>query len=260
MRKIFLIVVGVIFLLLTTFVLARNHILKKALPIGVKSIIGLDMRVKNIDIGLFKPIIDVEDLEILNPQEFSDQIMVIFPEIYADYDLGALLKGKVHLRELRLNVREFQVVTNKSGRLNLDSLKVVQQKIQKLTPQGNAPPPEIKIDLLHLKIGKVLYKDYKGGTPAKVSYFNVNLDERFENITDPSSIVSLILVKALAKTNIAGLARFNIGILQNELNKTVGTVSETAQGAVQKVKGLGTTAQETVEKTGQDLKKLFQTK
>jgi hypothetical protein len=259
MKKVFFIFIGVIFLIVVTFVLARNSILKKALPVGVKNIIGLELRVKNIDIGLFKPLIDVEDLEILNPKEFSDQVMVIFPEIFAEYDLGAFLKGKVHLKELRLNMRELQVVTNEKGRLNLDSLQVVQQKIQKLVPQGNSKPPEIKIDLLHLKVGRVLYKDYTGGGPAKVSYFNVNIDERMENITDPTRLVSFILVKALSKTDIAGLARFNVGILQNELSKTAGTVAETSQAAVEKVKGLGTAAKTTVEKTGEDLKKLFQT-
>jgi hypothetical protein len=259
MKKVIFIVFTVLFLIGTAFVFARNYILKKTLPLGVKSIIGLDLRVKNIDIGLFKPLIEVEDLEILNPKEFSDRVMVIFPEIFAEYDLGAFLKGKVHLKELRLNLREFQVVTNEKGRLNLDSLQVVQQRIQKLTPQGNAAPPEIKIDLLHLKVGRVLYKDYTGAGPVKVSYYNVNIDERLENITDPSSLVSLVLVKALSKTDIADLARFNVGILQNELNKTVSNTAQTAQGVVSKVKGLGTAAQETVEKTGENLKKLFQT-
>ncbi|MFA5119389.1 MAG: hypothetical protein WC695_11190 [Candidatus Omnitrophota bacterium] len=259
MKKAIFIIFAVLFLIAATFVFARNYILKKTLPLGVKGMIGLDLRVKSIDIGLFKPLIEAEDLEILNPKEFSDQVMAIFPEIFAEYDLGAFLKGKVHLKELRLNLREFQVVTNESGRLNLDSLKVVQQKIQKLSSQGNAPPPEIKIDLLYLKVGRVLYKDYTGSGPVKVSYYNVNIDERLENITDPSSLVSLVLVKALSKTDIADLARFNVGILQNELNKTAGNAAQAAQGAVQKVKGLGTTAQETVEKTGENLKKLFQT-
>ncbi|MFH1790840.1 MAG: hypothetical protein ABH885_02515, partial [Candidatus Omnitrophota bacterium] len=54
------------------------------------------------------------------------------------------------------------------------------------------------IDRLRLKIGKVSYKDYSArqGTPRVMEY-NINLDEEYTNITNPYTLVSLIVVKAL---------------------------------------------------------------
>ena len=58
--------------------------------------------------------------------------------------------------------------------------------------------------------------------------FNVNIDERYENITDPQSFVRLIIVKALKNTTIASLANFDIGKLQKGLTETVRKTAEKA--------------------------------
>ena len=60
--------------------------------------------------------------------------------------------------------------------------------------------PDIQTDLLELKIGKAIYKDYSKGTPPKEKVYNVKIDERDENITNPQSFVRLIIFKALKDT------------------------------------------------------------
>ena len=93
--------------------------------------------------------------------------------------------------------------------------------------------PDLQIDLLDLKIGTVIYKDYSKGTPPKERVFNVNIDERYENITDPQSFVRLIVLKALKNTTIASLTNFDLGKLQRGIS---GTVKKTAE-MVQEAKG-----------------------
>jgi len=108
------------------------------------------------------------------------------PEIYVDYDLPAIFKGKVHLEEMRLNMNEFVVVKNEKGELNLDALKVVQAQKEGKKPEAKAKEggkiPEIQIDTLKLKVGKVVYKDYSGGGNPTVREFKVNLDEELANL------------------------------------------------------------------------------
>ena len=126
--------------------------------------------------------------------------------------------------------------------------------------------PDIQIDLLALKIDRVIYKDYsKGGSP-KVKEFNVNIDERYVDITDPQSLGRLIIVKALKNTTIASLANFDIGKLQKGLTETVRKTTEkaleTQAKAVEAGKNLieektTETTKDAVEKASDTLKKFL---
>jgi len=122
--------------------------------------------------------------------------------------------------------------------------------------------PELQIDVLELKIGKVVYKDYSKGTPPKSKEFNVNIDERYENITDPRAFISLIMVKALKNTTIASLTNFNLGALQEnvagKLKETTQKVVETADKAIETGKDLEEKVKEASEKAaeaGKDVEK-----
>jgi hypothetical protein len=155
------------------------------------------------------------------------------PEIYVDYDLGAFMKGRTHLEEVRLNLKEFIVVKNVAGELNLDSLKVVKAEEEEVIDKDKkekSKTRELQIDVLELRIDKVVYKDYSKGTPPKVREYNVNIDDRFENITDPKTFGRLIIVKALANTTIASLTNFDLGKLQRGIS---GTVKKTAEKALE---------------------------
>ena len=116
--------------------------------------------------------------------------------------------------------------------------------------------PDLQIDLLDMKIGKVIYKDYSKGTPPKEKIFNVNIEERYENITDPQSFVRLIILKALKNTTIASLTNFDLGKLQSGISGTVKKTAEMAQEAKGRAIEAGSkiikeTADETAEKAAE---------
>jgi len=254
MKKIIVVMV-IILVLLVVFYLAKNIIAKNTLSAGVKAITGLGLEIQDMNVGIFKTVVSVDNLKIFNPSAFTDRVMADIPEIYVDYDLGAFLKKKVHLEELRLNIKELTVVRDAKSQVNIGSLQALlpkQDKSQKM--------PEIKIDTLDLTIGKVIYKDYSLGE-LQVHEFNINLHERLQNITDPKMLAGLILAKALSKTNIASLVNIDLGPLKQEAIQTMqdakAIVIETAQQAKDTVTGLKETAQETIQETGEDLKKLL---
>jgi len=238
------IVILIIAVLFVGLFLARNIIIKNVLSAGVKAFTGLGLKTESIDVGIPQTHISVQNLQLFNPPDFSEKVMLNMPEIYIDYDLGAFLKRKVHLEEIRINMKEFVVVKNKDGKLNLDSLKAVQAKNKTTEEQKKekAKLPEIQIDLLKLTIGKVIYKDYSSGGPEpSVREFNINIDEQFENITDPYALSSIILVKALSNTAISSLTNFDLSGLTQD-------VSAMAQKAA-------TAAKESVEKIGSEAQK-----
>ena len=246
-------------------------IIKTSVTTGVKAMTGLKLSIRSMNVGVFKSLIGINELQLYNPSGFEDDLMMDLPEIYVDYNLGAIMGGKAHLEEVRLNLKEFIVVKNDAGELNLDSLRVVKETEGEEAEKDDGKKektemPDIQIDLLALKIDRVIYKDYSKGAAPKVQEFNVHIDERYENITDPQSFVRLIIVKALKNTTIARLANFDIGKLQKGLTETARKTAEKAlQTQVKAVEArkdlieekVSETANEAVEKAADTLKKFL---
>jgi len=199
-----------------------------------------------------------EGLCVLNPPGFHDSTMMDLPEIYVDYDLGALLKGKARLEEVRLNLNELVVVKSEQGKVNLHSLQAIKASKQPAAPQQEqrpaAPPPPITVDTLELNIGKVVYKDYSAGT-AQVKEFNVDVHERFHHITNPYALVGLIVTRALIKTTVARLTNLDLGALQSEVTTLLrDSLDQTLEGVR---KGAIGPAEDALKGTTDTLKNFF---
>ena len=246
MKKLILgVVVGILAVFLILF-LGKNIIAKIAVERGVKKVTGLTMKTGSFNIGIAKTFVGIKDLKLFNPAGYKDRIMFSMPEIFVDYDLSAMMKRKIHLEEARMNLKEFTVIRNEKGQLNINALKPVEK--EKKAKKPGEKTPEMRIDRLKLKIGKVVYKDYYKKETPSIREFNINLDEEYQNITDPNSLVRLIVVQALMKTTIASLANFDIGPLVKDVSeklkkeikvdKYLDKVKEIEEKTGEKTKGL----------------------
>ncbi|MHC4454820.1 MAG: DUF748 domain-containing protein, partial [Planctomycetota bacterium] len=261
MKRKIIIIPAIVFAVLIVLFFGKNMIIKTSVTTGVKAMTGLKLSIRSMNVGIFKTLMGINELQLHNPDGFEDDLMMDLPEIYVDYNLGAFMGGKVHLEEVRLNLKEFLVVKNADGELNLDSLRVVKEAEGEEVEKDDGKKektemPDLQIDLLEMKIGKVIYKDYTKGTPPKERVFNVNIDERHENITDPQSFVRLIVLKALKNTTIASLTNFDLGKLQSGISGAVKKTTEMAHGAKDKAIEAGKnmvndTAEETVGKAAE---------
>ncbi len=252
-RKIITIPAIVLAVLIALFI-GKNMIIKTSVTTGVKAMTGLKLGIRSMNVGVFKSLIGINELQLYNPSGFEDKLMMDLPEIYVDYNLGAIIGGKAHLEEVRLNLKEFTVVKNEAGELNLNALNVVketegEEATKEEEKKEKTEMPDIQIDLFVLKIDRVIYKDYSKGSPPKVKEFNVNIDERYENITDPQSFVRLIIVKALKNTTIAKLANFDLGKLQSGISETVKKTTKMAQEASDRALEAGKNASEKARET-----------
>ena len=244
---------AIVLVILIALFFGKNVVIKTSVTAGVRAMTGLKLSIRSMDFGIFKTLIGINELQLYNPSGFVDELMFDVPEIYVDYDLGAFMKGRTHLEEVRLHLKEFIVVKNEAGELNLDSLKVVKEEEEVIDKdkKGKSKTRELQIDVLELRIDKVVYKDYSKGTPPKVKEYNVNIDDRFENITDPKTFGRLIIVKALKNTTIASLTNFDLGKLQRGISGTVRKTAEkaleTPGRAIEIGKDAGEKARETAE-------------
>ncbi len=236
-------------ILIVIIVLARNVVFKVGVEQGVQAITGLPLRMEKLDIGLTTTSMQIKGLRIYNPDGFPDKVMLDMPEIYVDYDLMPLLQKKVFLSEVRINLKEFMVVKNKEGAVNLDALKNLQteKEPEVKKEKSKTSPPELKIDLLELKIGKVVSKDYSSGDEPSVQEFNINIDERFEDITNVNALVSIIVFKALANTSVGALLDIDLGAMKDAVTGTLSGAKDVAIGTLKTTTGI-------LKKTTQGLK------
>lgn len=249
MKKILKLLGLLVVILLIVLLIGKNFIAKTAVTSGVKAVTGLEMDIDSMDVGILNTLVGINGMKLYNPPEFSDRVMIDIPEIYVDYDLSAFIKGTAHLEEVRINLKELTVVKDKEGRLNINSLKVA-KKGEKPEKPGERKETEIKIDLLDLKIGKVIYKDYSRGSEPKILEYNLNLHEKYYNITDLNEMGKLILVKALMNTNIANLTNFALNSLQSEVSDILKKATEAGK-ALQEI---DKKAVDILEETTQDIK------
>jgi len=215
----------VVVILVVVLVAGRNIIIKAGAGAAIKAITGVEIKIGTLNIGLFRPVIHIKDMKLLNPASYPEPLMMDMPELFIQYDLASIMKGVIHLPEIRLWVKEFVVVKNAEGNININELAALQPKSKESVkppqakPQG--PLPQIKIDLMELQIGKVLYKEYRAQGAPRESVYNIALKERYQNIKDPNVLLALIVGKALSNTAISGIS----ATLKNA-DKLVGSASD----------------------------------
>jgi len=239
MKVIFRIIV-ILAVIVAVFVVGRNVIVKIAAEKGVQAATGLPLKIKKLDIGLAKTHIGINDLSLLNPKGFKDKVMFHAPEIFVDYNLGAILTGKIHIEDIRLDFDQFVVIKNKEGKLNVEALKPkkgagkqIQKEEKKKGKTAKGKAPKIQIDHLSLKVGKVVYKDYQAGDPS-VKEYNVNISEEMNDVTDIQALIGQIAGRAAAKAGLASLTGLDVNAMKEAVD--VDALKGTAESLKKSIK------------------------
>lgn len=139
-----------------------------------------------------------------------------------------------------MELKELSVVRNADGELNLNSLNIVKAppKKKEKTVASRQAMPAIMIDRLHLKVGRVIYKDYTQAPFPKILEFNINLDEKYENIKNPYALGSLIVTRSLYKMSVSQLTGFDLGTLEDSLEGIVSKSSAAIEKVSEKMVGI----------------------
>jgi uncharacterized protein involved in outer membrane biogenesis len=257
MKALIKFIVILLLIIMALLVIGKNLVAKTVVVKSVKAMTGLQMDIKDMDVGIAKTLIGIKEMTVYNSPGFSDRVMVDMPEIYIDYELGSFLKGKAHLEKMRIHLNKLNVIRNKDKTLNLDTLNIV--KDSKQTEQSREPEKkaEIRIDTLELKIGTVIYKDYSFDSKPRTIGYNVNINETFRNVTDLDQVGKIILTRALMKTDIANLANFALGSLKADISETLQQVVKPGAVIKELEETSGKTIKKAVEGVTKDLKLPF---
>lgn len=250
MKKASSLLIVLLIIFIAIVFIGKNLIAKTAITKGVKMVTGLQMDIGSMDVGILNTLVGINDIKLYNPPDYPERIMVDMQEIYVNYDLSAFLKRQAHLEEVRINLKELTVLKDKNGELNIKSLKIAKEE-KKHKKSEKKKETEVKIDVLDLKIGKVVYKDFSRGREPKTTEYNLNLHEKYQNVTDFNEMGRLILVKALINTNIANLANFDLSPLKSGLSESF----KEAAGTGRTLQEAGEKVTEAIEKATEDIQK-----
>lgn len=188
---------------------------------GIRVATGLNVKINRVMLSPFKGAIRLNDITIYNLKEFEEKKMLTVPLLYVDYDLPAILQGKIQFTEMNMNLDSVIVVKNKQGKTNLSTLTAA--KKQSTSQSGHKAPKttataHFYVKKLHLTLGKVVFKDYSRGSEPTVREFQLGIDKDFYNITDPNQLVALIIMTAMFQTPLANLANLDLGNLDSQFS------------------------------------------
>ena len=218
MKKALLVILVILVVIVVGVLMARNIIVKTMLENWVEKLIGLKIRLKSIDIGIFKTDVEVKELEVDNPAGYSDKYLTQIPDIYIDYALEDIIHGFMHFPEIDINIKQVNVEKNKDGVLNLDSIQSTSEKPKekkKSKDKAKDEKGDFLINKMSLEIDTIKYMD-NSKTPPTKDEFKLNYSKNFENVTDPKVIVDSIVGAVVGKLITKGIDVSVKSILSNE--------------------------------------------
>jgi len=148
-----------------------------------------------------------------NPKGFPDDILVDIPNMSVTCNLGELITGKIHIKELNLEIKEMGMAKNKEGKLNVDSLKIAEEKTIGKETKKHAKQLAIQIDIANLAMGRVVSRDYSVNGPPLIKVYDINLKKTYKDITSAQQLAALIISEPLKAAGIKGLKVYAVSML-----------------------------------------------
>ncbi|KPK97597.1 MAG: hypothetical protein AMJ95_08200 [Omnitrophica WOR_2 bacterium SM23_72] len=217
MKKI-LIIIGVILIGLVVLGIVKDEVIKGVVTVAVSKMVGAPVEMDGFRLRLLGQSVEITGFRIYNPEGFSKAALIDIGKIRVALNTGALLKGKLHLRNAEFALKEMTLETNQEGKLNVDALKVAKQppakeKVKEKEPAKPARQMPFVIDELRLGIGKLVMKDYSvPGLPA-IKVNEINIDKTYKNITSVQQLVALILSEPMKAAGIQGAAIYGAAMM-----------------------------------------------
>ena len=197
MSGIIAVVLALILLLALT-----DYLIKAAIEMTSPRIIGAKVQMGDLSLGLLTHKVHIKDFRLSNPPGFPDEVFLVMPEVTADVDIWQLIQGKMHFPLVVFNMEKMVIIKNKEGKLNVNSLKIIQDQ---LAANKGKPMklPVFRIDLLELSIGKVISEDYTHAPPVLVEAYDVAIkNAKIRNIDGVPKLMASVIVEAMKPTAI----------------------------------------------------------
>jgi len=183
-------VMGIVILSLAGIAAIKDRIIGSVVTTVVSKLTGAPVHMDSFSLNILSSTIRISGFKMYNPESFPIGVLVSCPKIKVIYDSATLFKQKRHFLLVEIELKEMGLTKNKEGKLNVDSLKIVQQP-------KSSPPAPMQIDLVTLSIGRIVYKDYTIGTEPSVSVYEVNRHKSYKGIPTAQQLALLVLAEPM---------------------------------------------------------------
>jgi len=163
--RLFLAAVALVIVAVIVLLLSYNSILRAAMERQIRAQTGMDAEIGSLNIGLISPVAEIKNFKIHNTPDFGGTPFLDIPEIHVEYNRAALARREIHVKLLRFNLGELDIVKNQAGRTNIFLSGI---KSPGKNSGGGNPLADFKkqsgydftgIDMLNVSIGKVKFID-----------------------------------------------------------------------------------------------------
>jgi len=176
---------------------AQQIILKPIIEAVSTRMIGASVSIGSFSLNILTHKIRITSLRIYNEEGFPPEVFFDASEILVDADIPAAMHGVLHFPLIVFRLDKMIIFKNSQGKLNVNELKIVQEKLHDKT---KGPAPNFKIDELRLNIEQVVVED-DSKTPPLVEAYDLNLkDKSFRNINGVPKLVGLLMFETLKPT------------------------------------------------------------
>ena len=264
-------VIFVVILLLVLCVIFRNWVVKTGIEKGTE-FLGVPTTVQSVNISIEDPHIEIRDLAVSNPvnKGFNeDNVVYEVRRFFCDYDIMAMFKKNVHVRDVQIDLRYFNVELSKDGQLNILNLKPDMIKDLKAS-QGDKQAEEGLQDETQISVDKLMVKldtlEFQSSTPAIPSFkLDLNYSNVFENLEGTSAEIGLkVLAQVVSGTPLSGILKAgqidlskSAEELANQFGAAVGSAKDAANQATDNAKGAVESVGEAAGKAVDAVKGLF---
>lgn len=248
------ILVGVALTVVVVF-LGRDIIVKASIGGLARMATGLGVSVGGFKSSLTDSSLLIKDLRVNNPSGYTEKTMLHAPEIFVQVEAGTMMSSDRRIKEMRLDVARVVVERNKQGKLNVEELKPVGAK-KSGEPKKEEKASKLRIDVLKLRLGKVIYKDATKGITQE---FDLNIDETYRNITDVRALTPIIMSNVFKSQALRALANFSPADLMQNFTAAGIDVADFGLGKISGAldAGVGQTAERVVANVADTLGSLF---
>ena len=186
-------VVLVVILLLT-----RNSILRLYVEHQIYARTGMEAEIGRFSSGLVEPEVTIQNLQLYNPPAFAGTPFLKIRELHVEYDPIALARHELHIKLMRFNLGEIDIVKNQAGQTNIFSmgLAVPSQKSGAQAEEMFSRQTGFRftgIDVLNVSIGTARY---------------IDLNNQKNNRSQSIDIEDCVLKNVKTGSDLGGLATF----------------------------------------------------
>lgn len=137
--------------------LSLDSIFKALIARQIRASTGMDVKIGKLSVGWLSPIVTMENFKLYNPAEFGGTPFLEIRELHLEYDRAALARRTLHVKLMRLELAELNVVKGDAGHTNILSLQP--------PAMPHSPRPEdwifTGVDVLNLTVDTVRFVDLK---------------------------------------------------------------------------------------------------